>query len=233
MRQAYDRQSPSEVIAVSKACVEALVRLYYCESYRGSDPVSLCVSVAIPFCHLGLTRAERGTVRHGFSGFDSTSCQFQWLMGEAAVEALAKEAMRDDIATASSSTTIEQHQHNTTPSREEILSTLVLGAVGLRESGRFSFIAQGLLQVLQSRLSPRERLLLGRFLTEETPGVDMQATMERYNQSNLPVNLFSMKLEPDQTLKKSLVSSAVAPSIAGDGNDDDDSDDEMTTLESN
>lgn len=150
-------------------------------------------------------------------------------MGEAAVEALGKEAVRNNIATSSSSAAAKQH--NTTPSREEILSTLVLGAVGLRESGRFSFIAQGLLQVLQSRIPPGERLLLGRFLADETLGVDMQATTERYNQSNLPVNLFSMKLEPDQTLKKSLVSSAVTPSISG-GNDDD-SDDEMTTLESN
>lgn len=162
-----------------------------------------------------------GTVRHGFGGFDTTSCQFQWLMGEAALEALARDAARNKITTAA-------EQRHTAPSREEILSTLVLGAVGLRESGRFSFIAQGLLQVLQSRISPREKLLLGRFLADETLGVDMQATTERYNQSNLPVNLFSMKLEPDQTLKKSLVSSAVTPSSSS-GGDDDDSDEEMTS----
>lgn len=157
-------------------------------------------------------------------------------MGEAAVQALAS-ASDDSLTTITTSTEANAF------SRDELLSSLVLCAVGLRESGRFSFIAQGLLQVLKSRISPRDQSLLGRFLAEsEGPDDDalgdMQEKAERYNQSNLPINLFSMKMEPEQTLKKSLLTSSFSsahveeeqdsPSTGGDGGSGGDDDESMT-----
>lgn len=164
------------------------------------------------------------TVRHGFTGFDSTVPQFQWLLGEAAAEGLSRPP-------------VPPYASN----RDDLLSTLVLAAVGLRESGRYSFIAQGLLQVLQSRLLSSDKRLLGRFLAtqqeqrvEESQDNDADLVqhdaVERYNQSNLPTNLFSMKLEPNQTLKTSVLAAAVHADTSLSSRDGKDSGEEMATT---
>lgn len=123
-------------------------------------------------------------------------------MGEAAVEALASDKLTDRTY------------------RDEALSTLILSAIGLNESGQYCFLAQGFLKVLKTRMRPEDNLLLGRYLADAASGagVDMQAKTERHNQSNLPINPFSMKLEPDQTLKSLVYAHAEVSS--GDNSDE-------------
>lgn len=239
IRLTQDCPSPAEVIALSKACIEALVRLYYCETCLSTiDTSNLTLLSNEPVL---LTRDHfLLVVRHGFGGFDSTFCQFQWLMGETAVQALTSTTSNDGSLSATSDST----SNNNAFSRDELLSSLILCAIGLRESGRFSFIAQGLLQVLKSHLAPRETAVLGRFLAEgvgydgdgqDASGLgdmsDMREKAERYNQSNLPINLFSMRLEPEQTLKKSLLSSSSSPVAAAHAEEkEEDREDSLSTA---
>lgn len=89
-------------------------------------------------------------MRHGFSFFDSTVTQFQWLVGEAALMELTDGRGKLD-----------------SDCRETLLLTLILSAVGLHEGGQFSYIAKGVLQFLRSRMRADDMMLLGRFIAGE------------------------------------------------------------------
>lgn len=151
---------------------------------------------------------------HGFSSYDSTLAQFQWMVGESALQQLAHDTAARDRE-----------------SRESLLSTLILAAVGLHESGRFCFVAQGILRILKAKMSPEVLLLLGRYLSDDEGqttaggggggGIGEQAEERQlalYNQSNLPLNVFSMRVEPDLVLKD-MVKSFSGVSLEGDRGD--------------
>lgn len=131
-------------------------------------------------------------MRHGCAGYDSSILpQFYWLMGETALEQLDAGATQDAEL------------------RETLLSTLILAAVGLRENGRGMFISQVVFQLLKAKMPPESQRILGRHVAEEPPDTVEQRHREElalYNESTLPANIFSMNIDPDQTLK-SLVKS--------------------------
>lgn len=142
-------------------------------------------------------------MRHGCAGYDSSILpQFYWVMGESALE-------RIDVSATQKNAEL----------REVLVSTLILAAVGLGQNGRGMFISQVVFKLFKAKMCPESLRVLRRYdVTEDLyDNVEQRQRDELalYSESTLPTNIFSMNIDPEQTLK-SLVKSLDEVSLQGD-----------------